>query len=185
LAGWCRDQGVQWTEMPQTGVVRRLRSRAGWASQWAQRMNAHEAPLVAGFNAAPDQPPDRMPTLGDLGVHALSAALPAAGERAAWSTLESFLAGRGRDYRWAMSSPLRAAEGCSRLSAHLAFGTISVRCVHQATEASIAATTDRELAYALRGFASQARAQPRSPGAAHPPVGAGDRDRGVPKTHRQ
>ena len=98
-----------------------------------------------------------MPTLGELGVPALSAALPAGGERAAWATLESFLDGRGRDYRRAMSSPITAAEGCSRLSAHLAFGAISMRCVHQATEARIAATTDRELAYALRGFASRLR----------------------------
>jgi deoxyribodipyrimidine photo-lyase len=157
VADWCRDQGVQWTEMPQTGVVRRLRSRAGWASHWARRMNAPEALLAAGFKAAPGRPPDRVPTLGDLGVPAWGAALPAGGERAAWATLESFLAGRGRDYRRAMSSPLTAAEGCSRLSAHLAFGTISMRCVHQATEARIAATTDRELAYALRGFASRLR----------------------------
>ena len=157
VAEWCRDQGVQWTEMPQTGEVRRLRSRAGWASHWAQRMNAPEALPVAGFTAAPGRPPDRVPTLGELGVPALSAALPAGGERAAWATLESFFAGRGRDYRRAMSSPLSAAEGCSRLSAHLAFGTISMRCVHQATEARIAATTDRELAYALRGFASRLR----------------------------
>ncbi|MDO9283732.1 MAG: FAD-binding domain-containing protein, partial [Aquabacterium sp.] len=96
-------------------------------------------------------------TLDELGVPALSAALPAGGERAARATLESFLAGRGRDYRRAMSSPLTAAEGCSRLSAHLAFGTISMRCVHQATEARIAATPDRSLAYGLRGFASRLR----------------------------
>ena len=157
VAGWCRGQGVQWTETPQTGVVRRLRSRAGWARLWAQRMNAPEAPPAAGFKAAPGQQPRSVPTLGDLGVPALSAALPAGGERAAWATLESFLDGRGRDYRRAMSSPITAAEGCSRLSAHLAFGAISMRCVHQATEARIAATTDRELAYALRGFASRLR----------------------------
>ncbi len=157
VADWCRHQGVQWTEMPQTGVVRRLRSRAGWAGLWAQRMNAPEAPSAAGFKVSTGLQAERVPTLGDLGVSALSAALPAAGERAAWATLESFLAGRGRDYRRAMSSPLTAAEGCSRLSAHLAFGTISMRCVHQATEARMAATTDRELAYALRGFASRLR----------------------------
>ena len=157
VAGWCRGQGVQWTETPQTGVVRRLRSRAGWARLWAQRMNAPEAPPAAGFKAAPGQQPRSVPTLGELGVPALSAALPAGGERAAWATLESFLDGRGRDYRRAMSSPITAAEGCSRLSAHLAFGAISMRCVHQATEARIAATTDRELAYALRGFASRLR----------------------------
>jgi deoxyribodipyrimidine photo-lyase len=98
-----------------------------------------------------------VPTLRELGLPALSAPLTPGGERAAWATLESFLGGRGRDYRRAMSSPLTAADGCSRLSAHLAFGTISMRCVHQATDARIASTPDRGLAYALRGFASRLR----------------------------
>jgi deoxyribodipyrimidine photo-lyase len=157
VAEWCRSQGVNWTESPQTGVVRRLRSRTGWAGRWAQRMNAPEAPAARGFSAAPGPSASALPTLRELGLPALSAALPPGGERAAWATLDSFLDGRGRDYRRAMSSPLAATEGCSRLSAHLAFGTISMRCVHQATEARIAATTDRHLAYALRGFASRLR----------------------------
>jgi deoxyribodipyrimidine photo-lyase len=146
VARWCRSAGVQWIESPQNGVVRRLRSRAGWASRWAQRMNAPEAPAVGGFKAAPGLDSSAMPTLRELGLPALAAPLPPGGERAAWATLESFLGDRGRDYRRAMSSPLTAADGCSRLSAHLAFGTISMRCVHQATEARIASTPDRGLA---------------------------------------
>jgi deoxyribodipyrimidine photo-lyase len=157
VAEWCRNRGVNWTELPQTGVVRRLRSRTGWAGRWAQRINAPEAPAAIGFTPATGLQPSPLPTLRDLGLPALGTALPAGGERAAWATLESFLDGRGRDYRRAMSSPLTAAEGCSRLSAHLAFGTVSMRCVHQATEARIAATPDRQLAYALRGFASRLR----------------------------
>jgi deoxyribodipyrimidine photo-lyase len=157
VAGWCRDQGVTWTESPQTGVVRRLRSRAGWAGRWAQRMNAPEAQVSHGFRAATGVEASAVPTLRDLGLPAPGAPLPPGGERAAWATLDSFLLGRGRDYRQAMSSPLTAAEGCSRISAHLAFGTLSMRCVHQATEARIATTDDRKLAYALRGFASRLR----------------------------
>jgi deoxyribodipyrimidine photo-lyase len=160
VAEWCRSHGVNWTESPQTGVVRRLRSRPGWAGRWAQRMNAPQAPAAPaarGFSAASGLKASALPTLRELGLPALDAALPPGGERAAWATLDSFLDGRGRDYRRAMSSPLTATEGCSRLSAHLAFGTISMRCVHQATEARIAATTDRQLAYALRGFASRLR----------------------------
>ncbi|MDE1929203.1 MAG: deoxyribodipyrimidine photo-lyase [Burkholderiales bacterium] len=157
VAAWCRSAGVHWTEWPQTGVVRRLRSRTGWAGRWAQRMNAPEAPALRGFSAAPGLQASALPGLRELGLPALSQALPPAGERAAWATLESFLDGRGRDYRRAMSSPLTAAEGCSRLSAHLAFGTISMRCVHQATESRIAASAERPLAHALRGFASRLR----------------------------
>jgi deoxyribodipyrimidine photo-lyase len=157
VADWCRQQGVAWLEFPQTGVVRRLRSRSGWASRWAQRMNAPEAPAALGFQAPAGFRAGPLPTLRDLGLPALATALPSGGERAAWATLDGFLAGRGRDYRRALSSPLTAAEGCSRLSEHLAFGTISMRCVHQATEARIASTPDRALAYGLRGFASRLR----------------------------
>lgn len=154
VAAWCRSHGVQWTEIPQTGVVRRLRTREGWSARWTQRMCASEAPAVA-FHSPAVVEPDAVPTLRDLGLSATP--LPTGGERAAWAALESFLDGRGRNYRRAMSSPLTAAEGCSRLSAHLAFGTISMRCVHQATEARIASCGDRDLASNLRAFAGRLR----------------------------
>ncbi len=157
VATWCRSQGVPWTEAPQTGVVRRLRSRSGWAGRWAVRMNASEAAPACGFKAAAGLQPSAVPTLRQLGLPTPGTPLPPGGERTAWALLDSFLAGRGRDYRSAMSSPLTAADACSRLSAHLAFGTISMRCVHQATEAHIATTSDRGLAYALRGFAGRLR----------------------------
>ena len=160
VAEWCRSQGVNWTESPQTGVVRGLRSRSGWAGRWAQRMNAPEAPEALGargIHAARGLKASPVPTLRELGMPASGSAVPAGGERAAWAALDSFLGGRGRDSRRGMSSPLTAPDGCSRLSAHLAFGTISMRCVHQATEARIAATPDHSLAYALRGFATRLR----------------------------
>ena len=47
--------------------------------------------------------------------------------------LASFLERRGLDYRRAMSAPLPAWRACSRLSAHLAFGCVSLRQVFQAT----------------------------------------------------
>jgi deoxyribodipyrimidine photo-lyase len=157
VADWCRSQNVMWKEWPQTGVVRRLRSRTGWAGRWAQRMNAPEAPAAIGLDGWEGCGPLPAPLLRELGLPVRRVSGPPGGELAAWAALDSFLAGRGRDYRRALSSPLTAAEGCSRLSAHLAFGTISMRCVHQATEARIASVADRSLAYGLRGFASRLR----------------------------
>lgn len=158
VADWCRQQGLLWTEFPQTGVVRRLRSRNGWAARWAQRMNASEAVSRVGFKAAPGLESSPVPSASELGLEpSTPAPPPPAGELAAWATLESFLSGRGRDYRSALSSPLSAETGCSRLSAHLAFGSISMRCVHQATERQISSTSDRHLAYGLRGFAGRLR----------------------------
>jgi deoxyribodipyrimidine photo-lyase len=155
VSAWCRAQGVVWLEWPQTGVVRRLRQRNGWAGRWNARMDAAEVVMPDGYAGARAEPAD-LPTLASLGVSA-ARPLPAAGERAAWALLDDFLGGRGRGYRRALSSPLTAAEGCSRLSPHLAFGTLSMRCVHQATEATIARTDDRTLAHALRGFAGRLR----------------------------
>jgi deoxyribodipyrimidine photo-lyase len=157
VARWCRHAGVRWQEWPQTGVVRRLRSRLGWAGRWSERMDAPEVPPVSAFQPAMALDASPLPTLRDLGLARPTQALPDAGERAAWAVLASFLAGRGRDYRRALSSPLSAVDGCSRLSEHLAFGTISMRCVHQATEATIARTPDAALAWALKGFASRLR----------------------------
>ncbi len=158
VADWCRAHAIDWKESPQTGVVRRLASRSGWAARWAQRMNSRPPNARPQTNrSAIDLPAGAVPTLRDLGFSALTLTLPAAGERAAWSTLESFLDDRGHGYRRAMSSPLTAVDGCSRLSAHLAFGTISMRSVHQSTETRIATTADRSLAYDLRGFASRLR----------------------------
>ena len=157
VAAWCRDQGVAWTESPQTGVVRRLRSRNGWAARWVQRMQVPECVVEGGFKAPAGLHASPLPTLRELGFPALTRALPPGGERAAWALLHSFLAGRGREYRSALSSPLTAAEGCSRLSEHLAFGTISMRCVHQASEAAIRSTADAQLKHALRGFTGRLR----------------------------
>jgi deoxyribodipyrimidine photo-lyase len=159
VAGWCRHHGVQWTELPQTGVVRRLRSRSGWAARWARRMDAPEATVLGDFTAPAgfalsEQP--RLPSLADLGQPGTALSLPTAGEPAAWQALNSFLAGRGRDYRRGMSSPISAATSCSRLSEHLAFGSISMRSVHQATVAA-QQRGDPGMAHALRSFAGRQR----------------------------
>ncbi len=160
VAHWCRAQGVAWTEWPQTGVIRRLKDRRGWAGRWQQRMDAPCVPVPAGFNAAPGFTPSSVhsgsPTLRDLGLSP-SAETPQAGEAAGQAALDTFISGRALGYRRRLSSPLAAQTGCSRLSEHLAFGTLSMRTVHQSTEAAIRSTPDRELAHGLRGFASRLR----------------------------
>lgn len=162
VAAWCRAQGLPWQEWPQTGVVRRLKSRSGWAARWQRRMDAAIVPTPAAWRAAAVAVDD-LPGHRDLGLSVAPRPLPAAGEDAAQAVLHDFLQVRGGDYRRALSSPLTAESGCSRLSAHLAFGTVSLRQVHQATEARIAAArasadaAERRFAHALRGFAGRLR----------------------------
>ena len=63
-------------------------------------------------------------------------------EQAAETTLVSFLHERGLDYSKGMSSPNTAFYRCSRLSVHLAWGTISGRTVYQRTQAHMEALKD-------------------------------------------
>ncbi len=160
VARWCGAHGVAWTEWPQTGVVRRLKDRRGWAARWQKRMDSSCVPAPTGFRAAPGFAVSsthlELPTLRELGV-LLAPQPPPAGESAAQAMLASFLGGRALGYRQHLSSPLTAETGCSRLSEHLAFGTLSIRTVHQATEAAIRSTSSRELAHGLRGFAGRLR----------------------------
>jgi deoxyribodipyrimidine photo-lyase len=163
VAAWCRAKGVQWSEWPQTGVVRRLASRNGWAGRWQARMDAAASPAVAGLPTPAGLIVEPLPTLSDLQLPPHGKALQAGGEPQAQRTLDEFLSSRGRDYRRALSSPLTAQEGCSRLSPHLAFGTLSMRQVHQATAKriqSLQASThqeERAFAHGLRGFAGRLR----------------------------
>ncbi len=130
VADWARGQGVTWEELPQSGVVRRLDSRDGWAAKRNQflRMPQIEVPDLTACPALPsddwphlmlDDCPQRQP----------------GGRAQALSLLGGFLTERGQDYRRAMSSPLSGEHACSRLSPHLALGTVSCREVAQATAA--------------------------------------------------
>lgn len=135
VTAWARGAGVTWTEVPQSGVVRRLVSRDGWAN------------LRDGFMAGPVlRTPALCPVAGaEPGLIPSARALKLTtdpcphrqlgGRSRGLDLLESFLQRRAEPYRAAMSSPLSAERACSRLSPHLAQGTLSLREVVQAAAA--------------------------------------------------
>lgn len=124
---WARESGIPFHEFPSNGVVRRLGSRDGWSRIWKERMTQPVIP-----------PPRRLPAHGiEPGIlppAPCTISVQPGGERAAHELLESFLARRGERYHLEMSSPLTAEESCSRLSPHLAWGTISSKVVYQAVQ---------------------------------------------------
>jgi deoxyribodipyrimidine photo-lyase len=125
---WCRSYDVPFAEAPHMGVTRPLANRDGWADRW-------EAQMTRPLTDPPDtlQPvdidPGPIPGHADLDLPPCTAALQQAGEAAAHDVLQSFLYRRGRRYQQDLSSPLTAAASCSRISVHLAYGTISMRQV--------------------------------------------------------
>ncbi|KAL4452102.1 hypothetical protein ABPG75_007764 [Micractinium tetrahymenae] len=134
---WVQREGVDWTELPQTGVTRNLASRDGWAKRWTKLMEAPMLPAPAQLRLAGDVDDGRLMGAQELGVE--GEPKPEAmkgGESRAQALLDSFLGGRAAGYSKNMSSPVTAWEGCSRLSAYLAWGCISLRTVHQRTKAA-------------------------------------------------
>lgn len=129
---WAREHGIAWHEYPQTGVIRGLRNRNGWARKWEQRMARPLIPTIDGLPGDFAIQPTAIPTHADLGLAADNRTWSQTpGEPAAFDTLDDFLFRRGRTYRQDMSSPLSGEWGCSRLSAYLAYGNISLKQVVQ------------------------------------------------------
>lgn len=127
VAAWARGRGIPWQECASFGVIRGLKDRRGWARAWEQRM---AEPLLA--------PPAALTPLVGIAVRSLPVAADLGlatdpcpgrqrgGRRAGRELLEGFLRQRGRGYHHRLSSPLTAFEACSRLSPHLAWGTLSM-----------------------------------------------------------
>jgi deoxyribodipyrimidine photo-lyase len=128
VATWCHANDVTWHETPNAGVVRRLKNRDVWSRIWAQRMRG--GPLAAPQNASAVSitldshgivPIEKLPLNG-----VDKAQRQRGGRAVALADLDSFFTQRGQHYRIQMSSPLVAADACSRISAHLAYGTLSI-----------------------------------------------------------
>jgi deoxyribodipyrimidine photo-lyase len=155
VAAWARQAGIVWTELPQSGVVRRLANRDGWAPQRNAFMVAAVLPPPP-FSAVPGVEPGQIPTARALKLRADPCPHRQHGGRArGLDLLDSFLTRRGEPYRTAMSSPLTGERACSRLSPHLAWGTLSVREVVAATTARAAERPGGHWGGALASFQSR------------------------------
>ncbi|WP_291298662.1 cryptochrome/deoxyribodipyrimidine photo-lyase family protein [Elioraea sp.] len=141
VRAWARAVGIAVHEPRQNGAIRALASRDGWAARWerftraalvtppatltALAIDPGTIPAPVALGLAPDHCPGRQ----------------RGGRPAADVLLRSFLTQRALPYRRAMSSPLDGWKACSRLSPHLAWGTISVREAAQAARTARAGAT--------------------------------------------
>ena len=144
VVDWCAANSVEWREFPSNGVVRRLLSHGGGRNRWTQ----HRLKRLRGaVLPAPENVPwmgnavlSGLNTCGELTATDLHVAGPdkpdrkRGGRALALHELHTFLQQRARTYRFDMSSPVTAPESCSRISAQLAWGTLSIRECVQATE---------------------------------------------------
>ena len=172
---WRRSAGVPWHEHKQFGVVRGSRvNRDRWAAQWDRLMDQPlvPEPVVRDWvkvesemlpstwtslallsraksrdHRQQEHPSTSLGTNGNFEIQE-------AGRDAAEATLWSFLHERGEHYTREMSSPVTGEAACSRLSAHLAYGTLSMREVTQAAYARYKELPPQDRAWrqAIRSF---------------------------------
>lgn len=79
----------------------------------------------------------------------------AGGRKQGVMLLKSFLQARGARYQATISSPLTAEQGCSRLSPHLAYGTVSIREVLHQLAVTKATLHDRIWLRSIHAFQSR------------------------------
>lgn len=145
---WCERDGVQWQCLDQYGLIGDGRLQGGksvFAKLFAKAM---AIPVMAKPSFA-DVRFSRLPRdliainsghmepsfWKSLGVDGeLREAAPQGGESKARACLQDFLLNRGKSYASGLSSPVTAWDSCSRLSAYLAWGQISLRSVVQMTK---------------------------------------------------
>lgn len=134
VATWCRDRGVTWHEYPQNGVVRPMSRRGrGFREHWDNWVSSPLERLAqepVWLKSAPNQNVKLLPESVKTDELPCPGSQPG-GSQAAQEILQSFLASRGKGYSANMSSPLTAEHGTSRLSPHIAHGTLSLRQIAQ------------------------------------------------------
>jgi len=134
VKSWAQNNNIPWHEPVQNGVIRCLKNRDGWSARWIHLMKQPLCflPETSVFHQIPTED---LPNPDILGLMPDGCTIPQQGGRlAGLKTLSSFLYERGEGYTKEMSSPVTAYDSCSRLSPHLAFGTLSIRETFQAAE---------------------------------------------------
>lgn len=166
VRAWCHDAKVSWQEARQQGVIRGLHSRTGHPSRWEHHWEAlmtaptYCAPTTAvaapGWETFHHVDVAQLPSL-TLGFDTTPCPQRQRGGRSEGHALWlSFIRQRGRRYRGSLSKPLLAWEFGSRLSPHLAWGTLSMREVVQSLRRQRQKhAADTPWARSLRAFTSR------------------------------
>jgi deoxyribodipyrimidine photo-lyase len=128
----CADHGISLHESPTNGVVRRLRSRDDWSKIRNARMAEKILPKPDVLVSVPSCTSDTLPEKDDpmFGCDPIGN-VQKGGRQHAVADLRSFLNHRSRQYLYHISAPDLSEYHCSRLSAHLAWGSLSVREIAQ------------------------------------------------------
>lgn len=128
---WCTENNLEYREWNQFGVVRRLKNRDVWDKAWADLMRR---PVLDSPENIPSAHSQATPLEGISPTFTTGDSCgdrQAGGSTRGHKLLDSFLERRCIGYQYNMSSPLSAVKACSRLSPHIAYGSVSLREIYQ------------------------------------------------------
>ena len=131
LSKWFRSNNIKWIEVVQNGVIRDLKSREGWARKWHIRMNKNLFSVVPKLDRTCNKA-YKIPSFKELGLkEEMNTNFILGGRKEGLKLLKTFLHDRGENYSTEMSSPSTAIVSCSKLSAHIAYGNLSIKEIFQ------------------------------------------------------
>ncbi len=127
-----RSKNIIWKEYNANGVFRGLRNRNHWETKWQSYMNAPEinVEIKKEKNELLCEHPFKLPARL-LEPPAQDSLFQIGGQSQAYAQLNNFLDTKINHYFYHISSSQKSRYYCSRLSAYIAYGCISVRTIYK------------------------------------------------------
>lgn len=151
-----RQMGIAWHEIPRNGVWRGLKNRSSWDYQWRKKMQAPmvSLPLPQQRLLQMDEvlQPFAVSEKTEQNLKQYPENKQAPGEDAARKRMSYFCRKGYPNYQKHISRPAESRISCSRLSPHLAWGTLSLRELYKN---SLEAYQQQGGKNALRAFISR------------------------------
>ena len=133
LRNFTKTKSINWYEYRQFGVFRGLKQRKNWAAKWEQHISKELINTPDRVSYFFDIPSHNLPSSNSLNLdidkysHQIIG-----GRKEGLNRLDKFLKYKLDNYQYSLSSPLKAFDGCSRLSPYITWGCLSIREVVKA-----------------------------------------------------
>lgn len=129
LVNWFNCNRIVWHESNYAAVLRGSKNRDKWDEHWKSVMRSPVVEVRIEQASYQHIKFDTQWLPKEWKSKATN--MQQGGQTAAIETLDDFFDQRGKDYHWQISKPLHSQVHCSRMSAYLAWGNISLRETYQ------------------------------------------------------
>jgi deoxyribodipyrimidine photo-lyase len=155
---FCNKHGITWYQLQPSGVIRNLENRDKRDAIVKEYLSGKILTIPDFSSVSNFQTKnlfDSEKTFKDLTLFQQSIAskytLQQTSEKNALSTIDSFATTRASGYRGGISSPNKAMISGSRLSQYIAYGSVSLRYIHQFYWTKIKSTSNTKLKSGMLG----------------------------------